>query len=71
MDFHNTMECYAICAYLKSFGYKARVDQNTLTCHVQDPKYVDPMFSTLDTFVVVQIPTWEVAREFIKVRSQS
>ena len=63
MNFHNTMKCYAICTYLKSFGYKAQVDQNTLTCHVQDPK--------LDTFVVVQIHTWEVAREFIKVRSQS
>ena len=63
MDFHNTMECYAICTYLKSFGYKAQVDNNTLVTYVQDPK--------LDTFVVVQIPTWEVAREFIKVRSQS
>ena len=63
MNFHNTMTCYAICTYLKSFGYKAQVDNNTLVTYVQDPK--------LDTFVVVQIPTWEVAREFIKVRSQS
>lgn len=71
MDFHNTMECYAICAYLKSFGYKARVDQNILTCYVQDPKYVDSVFSALDTFEILPIHTWKAAREFIKVRSQS
>lgn len=61
-DFHNTMECYAICTYLKSFGYEARVDQNTLTTCVQVPLH--------DTFIVLTFPTWEVAREFIRVSSQ-
>jgi hypothetical protein len=70
-NFHNAMECYAICTYLKSFGYKAQVDRNTLVTYVQDLKYVDPVFSSLDSFVVLPIPTWEAAREFIKVRSQS
>jgi hypothetical protein len=58
----NIMHCYAICIYLESFGYKARVDDNNLTTYVQDP--VD------DTFVVLAIPTWGAAREFIKVRTQ-
>lgn len=62
-DFENFVQMEAICTYLKSFGYKAKVDNNALVVHVQDPK--------LDTFVVVAIPTWEAAREFIKVRAES
>ncbi len=62
-DFENFIQMEAICTYLKSFGYKAKVDNNALVVHVQDPK--------LDTFVVVAIPTWEAAREFIKVRAES
>lgn len=62
-DFNNTMECYAIALYLKGFGYKAQVDSNTLITYVQDP--------VEDSFVVVAIPNWDTAREFIKVRSQS
>jgi hypothetical protein len=61
-DFDNFVQIEAICTYLRSFGYKAYVDQNTLTAYVQDP--------VLDSFVVLAIPTWEVAREFIKVRAE-
>lgn len=62
-NFNDYVKMEAICTYLKSFGYKAKVDNNALVVHVQDPK--------LDTFVVVAIPTWEAAREFIKVRAES
>jgi hypothetical protein len=62
-DFNDMMECYAIALYLKSFGYKAQVDSNTWMTYVQDP--------IEDSFVVVAIPNWDTAREFIKVRSQS
>ena len=62
-DFENFIQMEAICTYLKSFGYKAKVDNNALVVYVQDPK--------LDTFVVVAIPTWEAAREFIKLRAES
>jgi hypothetical protein len=62
-DFNSMTQPYAICTYLKSFGYEAQVDNNTFQAYVKDP--------TEDSFIVVQIPTWEVAREFIKVRSES
>lgn len=62
-NFHDFTKAYAIRLYLESFGYKAQVDNNALVTYVQDPK--------LDTFVVVAIPTWDTAREFIKVRAQS
>lgn len=62
-DFHDFTKAYAICIYLESFGYKAQVNSNTIIAYVQDP--VD------NTFVVLVIPTWEAAREFIKVRTQS
>lgn len=61
-DFNDVTKAYAIALYLKGYGYKAQVDTNTLTAYVQDP--------VGDTSVVMAIPTWEVAREFIKVRSQ-
>lgn len=62
-NFNDYVKMEAICTYLKSFGYKAKVDNNALVTYVQDPMG--------DTFVVVAIPTWEVAREFIKVRAES
>lgn len=62
-DFENFVQMEAICTYLKSFGYKAKVDNNTLVTYVQDP--------VGDTFTVVAVPNWEVAREFIKVRAES
>lgn len=62
-DFYAFTKAYAIALYLQGYGYKAQVDRNTLTTYVQDP--------IGDTFVVMAIPTWEIAREFIKVRSQA
>ena len=62
-QFDNIMQSYAIEKYLLSFGYKAQVNTNTLITYVQDP--------VGDTFVVVCIPTWEIAKEFIALRSQS
>lgn len=62
-DLSNFLKMSAICTYLRGYGYKARVADNNLTAYVQDPKG--------DTFVVLDIPTKEAAREFIKVRSQS
>ena len=61
-DFDAFTKAYAIALHLQGYGYKAQVDRNTLTTYVQDP--------VGDTFVVMAIPTWEIAREFIKVRSK-
>jgi hypothetical protein len=61
-DFNQFMEIEAIATYLRSFGYKAKVDNNALVTYVQDP--------VEDTFVVIAIANWDTAREFIKVRSQ-
>jgi len=61
-NFNDYVKLEAICTYLKSFGYKAMVHNNSMVVHVQ--------YSIGDTSVVLAIPTWEVAREFIKVRSQ-
>jgi hypothetical protein len=61
-DFDDFTKSKAIALYLQGYGYKAQVDTNTLTAYVQYP--------IGDTFVVMAIPTWEVAKEFIKVRSQ-
>ena len=63
MMLNNTMQCYAICTYLKGYGYKSMVNEYDLIAYVQDP--VD------DKVLVLPIPTWDTAREFIKVRSQS
>ena len=60
--FSNTMQCHAICTYLKGYGYKAQVDNNTLCTYVQDP--------VENSFIVLPIPTWEVAREFIRIRTK-
>jgi hypothetical protein len=60
-SFNDYVKMEAICTYLKSFGYKAKVKNDDLTVDVQDPKW--------DTFVIVKITCWEAAREFIKVRT--
>ena len=62
-DFNQFIETGAIATYLRSFGYKAKVDTNALVTYVQDP--------VEDTFVVLAIANWDTAREFIKVRSQA
>jgi hypothetical protein len=59
-DFNQFIETEAIAVYLRSFGYKAKVCNNSMSVQVQD---VD---STIHT-----ICTWDTAREFIKVRSQA
>jgi len=59
-DFENFVQMEAICTYLKSFGYKAKVNNNTLAVEVQD----------LDASIK-SICNWDTAREFIKVRAES
>jgi hypothetical protein len=59
-DFNQFIETEAIATYLKSFGYKAKVCNNSMSVQVED---VD---STMHS-----ICTWDTAREFIKVRSQA
>ena len=59
-NFNDFIKIEAISTYLKSFGYKTKVCNNSMSVQVQD---VD---STIHT-----ICTWEAAREFIKVRSQA
>jgi hypothetical protein len=60
-DFNQFIETEAIAVYLRSFGYKAKVDNNALVTYVQ--------YSVGDTFVVLAIANWDTAREFIKVRA--
>ena len=60
-DFENFIQMESICTYLRSFGYKAKVNNDDLTVDVQDPEW--------DTFVIVKITCWDSAREFIKVRT--
>ena len=62
-EFNDMMECHAIALYLKSFGYKTQVDNNTLVTHVQDP--------VGENIIILPIPDWDTAREFIKVRAES
>jgi hypothetical protein len=59
-DFDQFIEIEAIATYLRSFGYKAKVNNNDLTVLVQD----------LDASIKI-ICNWKIAREFIKVRSQA
>lgn len=61
-QFNDFMKLEAIRMYLKSYGYKAIVDNNSMSVKVQD---VD-INSTLHS-----ICTWNTAREFIEVRSKS
>lgn len=58
-DFENFIQMEAICTYLKSFGYKAKVNNNALVVEVQD----------LDQSIKC-ICDWNTAREFIKVRAE-
>jgi hypothetical protein len=62
-DFSQFIETEAIATYLRSFGYKAKVDNNAMSVYVQ--------YLVGDTFIVLAIPNWDTAREFIKVRSQA
>ena len=59
-DFEDFVQMEAICTYLRSFGYKAKVNNNILSVEVQD---LDASTKT--------ICRWETAREFIKVRAES
>ena len=59
-NFNDYVKMEAICIYLKSFGYKARVNNNAIVVEVQD----------LDQSIKCMCD-WDTAREFIKVRSQS
>ena len=59
-QFNDYIKIEAISTYLKSFGYKAKVCNNSMSVQVQD---VDS--------TIYSICTWEIAREFIKVRSQA
>jgi hypothetical protein len=59
-DFEEFIQIEAIATYLRSFGYKAKVCNNSMSVEVQD---VDSTFHT--------ICTWEGAREFIKVRAEA
>jgi hypothetical protein len=59
-NFNDYIKIEAIAIYLRSFGYKAKVCNNSMSVQVQD---VD---STIHS-----ICTWDTAREFIKVRSQA
>jgi hypothetical protein len=59
-DFNEFIEMEAIATYLRSFGYKAQVNNDDLTVQVQD----------LDASIKI-ICNWHIAREFIKVRSQA
>lgn len=61
-NFSKEMSAYSIALYLKGFGYKAKVDIDTLVCYVQDPVF--------DTFVLLAVPTMEAARDFIDVRTR-
>ena len=59
-NFEDFIEMEAIATYLRSFGYKAQVNNDDLTVQVQD----------LDASIKI-ICNWDTAREFIKVRSQA
>lgn len=59
-NFDQFIEIEAIAIYLRSFGYKAKVCNNSMSVQVED---VD---STTHS-----ICTWDTAREFIKVRAQA
>lgn len=58
-QFDDFIKLQAISTYLKSYGYKAMVHNNSMSVHVMDDE------------VILIFTTWEQAREFIKVRSQS
>jgi hypothetical protein len=59
-NFEDFIKIEAIAIYMRSFGYKAKVCNNSMSVQVED---VD---STMHS-----ICTWDTAREFIKVRSQA
>jgi hypothetical protein len=57
-QFNDYVKLEAICTYLKSFGYKAMVHNNSMSVHVMDKE------------IILVFTTWEVAREFIRVQAQ-
>jgi hypothetical protein len=59
-DFENFVQMEAICTYLRSFGYKAQVNDDDLTVLVKD----------LDESIKI-ISNWKIAREFIVNRAES
>lgn len=61
MDFETIFRAFAIQTYLKGYGYVAQVDKSTPVCYVQDP--------TDNGFLVRAMPTWDIARQFIKDRT--
>ena len=58
-DFEDYIKTEAICTYLKSFGYTAKVHNDSMSVHLKEA----------DDILI--FTTWEAAREFIKVRSQA
>jgi hypothetical protein len=58
-QFNDYVKLEAICTYLKSFGYKAMVHNNSMSVHVMDEE------------IILVFTTWDTARKFIKVRSQA
>jgi hypothetical protein len=58
-NFNDYVKLEAICTYLKSFGYKAMVHNNSVSVHLKEDA------------TIFMFTTWEAAREFIKVRSQA
>jgi hypothetical protein len=58
-NFNDYIKLEAICTYLKSFGYKAMVHNNSMSVHLKEDA------------TIFMFTTWDAAREFIKVRSQA
>lgn len=58
-NFNDYVKLEAICTYLKSFGYKAMVHNNSMSVHLKEGDDI------------LMFGTWDAAREFIKVRSQA
>jgi hypothetical protein len=58
-NFNDYVKLEAICTYLKSFGYKAMVHNNSMSVHLKEDA------------TIFMFTTWEAAREFIKMRSQA
>lgn len=52
-SFNDYVKMEAICTYFKSYGYKAKVDNNSMSVHI------------MHAGAVLVFTTWEAAREFI------
>lgn len=62
VSFDDFTKAYAITSYLQSYGYDAKVNEDSFTSYIEQPVY--------DSSVVLSFPTWELAREFIRVQAQ-